>query len=284
MKNSIPLLLLIIPLTIYSKDLSKKEILQYAFTHAEEFHLIKNEMASAQSVVKEYRGKGFPTIEASVNYQLTPKQFMPYSFDMSGGSGASISSYLDQSQPWSDNDATIAGALDQMVSSFSEIDLTPAKNTVAMELSVMQPIYAQGKISKGLKIAKMYMGSLDLKYKNTQFSLSKDIINAYNGALLADQNKKVQSQAVALAQETHRLTRARLESGKGNVLDTLNSMFSLQQAKFALRDAEKNRHMAVKKLLTLASMDGDPYEIILTDSLTVIDFTITEDEAVKRLS
>ena len=78
--------------------------------------------------------------------------------------------------------------------------------------------------------------------------------------------------------------RARLESGKGNVLDTLNSRFSLQQAKLALRDAEKNRHLAVKNLLTIASMDADPDEIVLTDSLYVIDFDMTEEEAFKRLS
>lgn len=284
MKNSIPLLLLIIPLTLWGEQLSKKEILQYAFSHAEELNLIKKEIASAQSVEKEYRGKGFPTIEASVNYQLTPMQFIPYSFDMGGGSGSGISSLLDQSQPGFINDATIAGAFDQIVSSFSDLDLTPAKNTIALGLSVTQPIFAQGKISKGLKIAQMYYGSLDLKYRNTKFTLAKEITNAYNGALLADQNREVQLQAVSLAEETHRLTRARLESGKGNVLDTLNSRFSLQQAKFALRDAEKNRHLAVKNLLTIASMDTDPDEIILTDSLVVIEFNITEEEAFKRLS
>ncbi len=284
MKNRISLLLLIIPLTLFGEQFSKKEILQHAFSHAEELNLIKKEIATAQSVEKEYRGKGFPTIEASVNYQLAPKQFIPYSFDMGGGSGSGISGLLDQSQPGFINDATIAGAFDQIVSSISDFDLTPDRNTIALGISITQPIYAQGKITKGLKIAQMYYGLLDLKYKNAKFTLAKEIINAYNSALLAGQNREVQSQAVALAEETHRLTRARLESGKGNVLDTLNSRFSLQQAKFALRDAEKNRHLAVRNLLTIASMDTDPDEIILTDSLMVIEFSITEEEAFKRLS
>lgn len=284
MKNSIPLLFLMISISIYSKELTKKEVLQYAFSHAEELHLIKTELASARSVEKEYRGKGLPTIEASVNYQLAPKQFMPYSFDMNRGGGSGVSNLLDQSLPGFTNDATIAGALDQIVSSFSDIDMTPGKNTIAMELSVKQPIFAQGKISKGLKIASMYYGSLDLKYKSAKFSLARDIINAYNSALLADQNKNVQTQAVTLAEETHRLTRTRLESGKGNVLDTLNSMYSLQQAKFSLRDAEKNRNLAIKNLLTLASMEENPDDIRLTDSLVVIDFDLQENEAFKRMA
>ena len=83
-KSSIPFLLLIIPLTLSAEQLSKKEILQYAFSHSEELSMIKKELASAQSVKKEYRGKGFPTIEASVNYQLAPRQFIPYSFDIGG--------------------------------------------------------------------------------------------------------------------------------------------------------------------------------------------------------
>ena len=283
-KSSIPFLLLIIPLTLSAEQLSKKEILQYAFSHSEELSMIKKELASAQSVEKEYRGKGFPTIEASVNYQLAPRQFIPYSFDIGGGSGGGISGLLDQSVDGFINDATIAGAFDQIISSLSDFDFTPGKNTVALGLTLTQPIFAQGKISKGLKIAQVYYGLLDLKYKNAKITLAKEITNAYNSALLADQNREVRLQAVSLAEETHRLTRARLESGKGNVLDTLNSRFSLQQAKLALRDAEKNRHLAVKNLLTIASMDADPDEIVLTDSLYVIDFDMTEEEAFKRLS
>lgn len=283
MQKTISLVLLIIPLTIYGTELSKKDMLKYAFEQAEELHLIKKEIQSTQSMEKEYRAKGFPTIEASVNYQHTPKQYMPYSLGM-GGSGQSISSMIDQQQPGYTNDAAIAGALDQILSSFSDIDLTPGKNTVAMELSLTQPIFAQGKITTGLKIAQKYYTSLDLKYKNAQFSLAKDIINAYNSALLADQNKKVQIQAVALAEETHRLTKARLESGKGNVLDTLNSRYSLQQSRFSLRDAEKNRYLAIKNLLTLASMDESPDDIRLTDSLVIINFDISEAEAIKQMN
>ena len=282
MSNYVAFFLLILQFSVCSAGMSKKDVLEYAFRHSEDLLVIKNEMAAAQSMEKEYRGKGLPTVEASVNYQHAPKQFMPYSFDMEGSS-TSISSLLDPSQPGFMNDATIAGALDQIVGSFSNIDLTPPKNTVAMELSVTQPIFAQGKISKGLKIASVYHTSLDLKYRNAQFSLAKDIVNAYNGAVLADQNRKVQQEAVALAEETHRLTKARLESGKGNVLDTLNSRFSLQQAKFALRDAEKNRHMAIKNMLTLASMEVNPDVVELSDSLKIIAFELTEDDARRRM-
>jgi len=235
MRHAIFLLLLLTPFVLFSKALSKKEILAYAFEHSEDLRIIKNEKASAQALEKEYRGKGFPNVEASVNYQYAPRQYNPYSFSMGGG--GNLSGMLDQTQPGFINDATIAGALDQMISSFSELDLTPPPNTFALKLSVTQPIFAQGKISKGRKAAVIYYNTLDLKYKSTQLSLSKDIINAYNSAILADHNRNVQKQAVALAEETHRLTKARLQSGKGNTLDTLNSRYSLQQANFALREA-----------------------------------------------
>ncbi|MDO5576905.1 MAG: TolC family protein, partial [Fibrobacter sp.] len=99
-----------------------------------------------------------------------------------------------------------------------------------------------------------------------------------------NQNLKVQKQAVKLAEETHTLTKARLESGKGNVLDTLNSRYSLQRALFAFRDAEKNRYMATKQMLTIASMNANPDSVELTDSLAVIDFTLSEEEAIKIMS
>lgn len=282
MRYSILFLLLLMPLILLSKELPKKEVLIYAFEHAEDLRLIKNDIASAQSMEKEYRGKGLPTIEASVNYQYAPKQYNPYSFGIGGG-GGDVSGLLDQAQPGFMNDAKIAGALDQMISSFSEMDLTLPQNTIAMELSLKQPIFAQGKISKGLKVARMYYANLDLKYKGTQCTLAKDITNAYNSAVLAEQNKKVQQQAVVLAQETHRLTNARLTSGKGNALDTLNSRYSLQQAKFALRDAEKKRYMAVKNMLTIASMDGNPDAIELSDTLVVRNFTLTQKAAYDQM-
>ena len=284
-------ILLMIPCALFSDGLTRQDILAYAFIHSEDLRLIKNEMIAARSMEKEYRGKGFPTVEASVNYQYAPEQFMPYSIGMGGGGGPGLTEMLNGGPPMNvadyedyyANDAVIAGTLDHLLESFSNIDLTPPKNTIAMELSLTQPIYAQGKISKGKKIAKMFKNSLDMKYRDMQFTLAKDITNAYNGALLADQNLPVQKEAVALAEETHRLTRARLVSGKGNMLDTLNSRFSLQKAKFALRDAVKNRHMAIKNMLTLASMEGDPDAIELTDSLSVIDFTLSEDAALERM-
>lgn len=282
MKNHISLLLLLMPLALSSKELPKKEVLVYAFEHAEELRLIKNDIASAQSMEKEYRGKGFPIIEGSVNYKYAPKQYNPYSFDLGGG-GGNFSGLLDPTEPGFMNDAKLAGVLDQMILSFSEIDLTLPQNTVAMELSLKQPIFAQGKISKGLKVARMYYANLDLKYKGTQLTLAKDIINAYNSAILAEQNKKVQQQAVVLAEETHRLAKARLTSGKGNALDTLNSRYSLQQAKFALRDAEKNRYMAIKNVLTIASMDGDPEAIELSDTLVVRDFSLSQKAAYDQM-
>lgn len=284
MNKSISLLLLIIPITLHSMDLSKKEVLQHAFEHAEDLLLIKKEILSAQSMEKEYRGKGLPTIEASLNYKNAPKQFSPYSFGMGGASGDGVSSGLNQDLPGYENDAQIAGTLDYLLNSFSSIDLTPAPNTIAMELSLKQPIFAQGKIKTGLKIAQKYYTSLDLKYKDTQLSIAKDIINAYNGALLAKQNRKVQKEAVDLAEETHRLTIARLESGKGNVLDTLNSRYSLQQSKLTLRDAEKNYYMAIRNLLTLASMDANPDDINLTDSLVIIDFGVDKQDALQQLT
>lgn len=278
MKSSILFLLLLIPISIFSEKLSKNDVLTYAFKHSENLRIIENEMASAQSLEKEYRGKGLPTIEASVNYKYAFNQYNPYSFDI--GDAGNLSAMIDQDQPGFMNDATIAGALDQILSSFSDIELTPPPNAVAMELSLTQPIYAQGKISRGRKAAKMYHDNLTLKYENTKLTLAKEITNAYNSAILADQNHKVQKQAVSLAQETHKLTKARLESGKGNVLDTLNSKYSQQQSKFELREAEKNRYMAFKKLFTLASMDKDPDSIELTDSLAVVEFTISEGEAI----
>ena len=283
MKQVLWFLFLLIPCTSIGKEYSKRDVLAHAFIHSEDLKVIKEEIEAAQSMKREYFGKGLPSIEASVNYQHTPQQYMPYSFSLAGTGETSIISMLDQTEPGFKNAATIAGALDQILSSLSSIDLTPKKNTIAAGLSLTQPLFAQGKITKGVKLATIYNLSLDLKYNHTRYALARDIVNAYNSAVLAEQNKEVRLQAVTLAEETHRVARARLESGKGNVLDTLNSKYSLQQAVIALREAQKNRRLAIKNMLTVASLDANADEIVLTDSLVVIPFTLTENEARERM-
>ncbi len=268
-----------IPILIYaasafSVELSREEILNHAFENSETLSQIDTDREIAESIRREYTGKAFPEINGFVNYEHKLKSYNP----MEMGDLPSVSSYLDDTEPGHANDAIIAGAFDKAFSSF---DLTPKKNTFAFGVEIAQPIFAQGKVFTGIEIAEVYAETIEQKYQAGQFALAKEITNSYNGALLAQQNIVIQEQAVELAEESHRLTKARLFSGNGNVLDTLNTKFLLQRSEFALRQATKDRRLAVEKMLTEASWEIDPDEVELSGSLELKELNLTQDEAME---
>jgi len=268
--------ILICAITTFAIELSREDILVHAFDNSEALSQINTDREIAGSMRREYTGKAFPEINGFANYEHKLRSYNP--FDM--GVLPSIAEMMDDTQPGYDNDIIIAGAFDN---AFSSIDFTPQKNTFAFGIEIAQPIFAQGKVFTGIEIAEVFAETIEQRYQAAQFTLAKGITNSYNGALLAQQNIAIQQQAVELAQESHRLTKARLFSGSGNVLDTLNTRFLLQKSEFALRQAKKDRRLAVEMMLTEASWEIDADSVILSDSLTMKEFTLSQEEALEQV-
>ncbi len=273
-------ILLSMTLALYSKELSRADLLRAAFENSEVLKQIEQERSIATSIKKEYFGKGLPTIEGVAQYEHKLKSYNPFDFAL-GGAGGSLTDALTEDATM--DEQIIAGAFDKMTAGFSTIDLTPKKNSAAFGVKISQPIFAQGKVFTGVKIANVYAQGIEQKYEAGQFRLAKEITNSYNGALLAHANIHIQEQAVELAEETHRLTKAKQSTGRGTVLDTLNTRYSLQSARFALRSAKKDKQLAVQNMLTIASLDTDPESVILTDTLERLTFDLSKENAFAQL-
>ncbi len=275
-------ILLILTLLLYSliaKEYKYEEILEHAFNNSPTLKNIEKDREITKSMRKEYFGKGFPVIEGNFNVQHQPEQYYPFELDFGASTGSSVLSYLDPAAPGYTNDATVAGALDNLINSFANIDMSPKKNTVAMDLSLTQPLFAQGKVVTGLKIAKVYLATLDLKYEEAKLTLAKDIKTGYDAVLLAIQNFEINNQAVELAEKTHNITKLRFVNGKGTLLDTLNSQYELQKAILNRRDAQKNKILAMKKLFTLANINERSEVATLIGVLDNSEFSLSKKDA-----
>jgi outer membrane protein TolC len=282
-------LILSTALFLTATEYSRKDILSHAFENSEALAQIDQERKVTESMKKEYFAKAFPSIKGNVYYEHALKSYNPYGMDMGlGGGEGTVTDALNTSageDPTSVNTGNYinAGALDQLLAGFSSFDLSPKKNTASVGVSVTQPIFAQGKVGTGLKMAEVYAQTIEYKYQEAKFEVAKEILNSYNGALVAEEYVNIQTQAVELATETHRLTKARFTSGQGNQLDTLNSQFSLVGAKFSLRDSKKNRRLAIKNMMTIASLDVIPDSVKLSDSLSLPNFSLTKEEALGKM-
>lgn len=272
-----------ISFALIAKEYRYEDILDHAFNNSPTLKMIEKDKEITKSMKKEYLGKGFPVIEGNFNVQHQPKQYYPFELNFGESGGTTVSSMLDPNEPGYVNDATIAGAIDQLMLSFAGIDMSPKKNTIAMDLALTQPLFAQGKVVTGLKIAKVYLEILDIKYEEAKLTLAKDIKSGYDATLLATLNMQIANEAVVLAKKSHSLTKLRYESGKGNLLDTLNSQYELQNKILNRREALKKRDLAIKNLFTLANLNESVEGVTLVGQLEDLNFSLSHKEALTQM-
>ncbi|MCL1945925.1 MAG: TolC family protein [Chitinivibrionia bacterium] len=263
------------------REMSRNDVLKYAFENSDGLAQLKAEREKIEFMRKEYYGKAFPDINAAINYLRAPdlneKPETPPTFHNVLLEAQKSPENTDGAAP-SFYDMTLAGMLDGAMAGLADkLGAMNAKNTFQWEISATQPIFVQGKVKTGLKIAGIALKTLDEQYKGAQFDLAQKIIDAYNGALLAQQNAVIQQDALVIAEESHRLALAKFQSGNGSALDTLNTKFAYQQAVLRLSEANMGKRLALKSLANAASLDNET--IILRDSLTVPEFNMSEDSA-----
>jgi len=273
------LALVVFAMPVFSEKLmSRRDVLKYAFENSDGLARIQAEREKVVEMRREYYGKAFPDINAAFNYVFAP--------DLNGDSPSfvdGIAPFLrtgateDEPTPadWFINDMALAKAIDGALGGMAS--MMSAKNTLMWEISATQPIFAQGKVRTGLRIADIALETVDEQYREAQFNLAQQIINAYNAALMAQQNLIIQQDALVIAEESHRLALARFNSGRGTVLDTLNTRFAVQQAVLRLREAEKGHRLSIKSLANAAALPNDNFT--LSDTLVIPHFNLSEEAA-----
>ena len=253
------------------KQMSRRDVIRHAFENSDGLARIQAEREKTEEMRREYYGKAFPDINAAINYLFSP--------DLNSSSP----SFLEAIEPhlmenpgeWLPNDMALANAIDNALGGMSS--MMNAKNTLMWEISATQPIFAQGKVKTGLRIADLALRMVDEQYREAQFALAQKIANTYNAALMAQQNLLIQQDALVIAEESHRLALARFHTGRGTALDTLNTRFSVQQAVLRLREAEMQNRLSMKNLANTANLPDENFT--LSDTLAVVFFGVDEETA-----
>jgi len=276
------LVLVVIQLTGASaKTYSLDALLEMGFENSEEIRIVEQEMKKAESLEKEYYGKALPTIAFNSNYQYAHKSFNPLATGEGMGDEFSIAEYL-QSQGISvsaePGSYIIAGMLDGMLGS-----LTPKKNQASAGISLQQPIFAQGKVLTGLKIAKLYNRSLLCKWQDTKMGVKAKITKLFYATLLAQRNEEAQKNAVSLATEAHRIAVLRLQAGNGTELDTLNSRLHLENSLNSYQEAQKSRRMALDALVKSAGIAEKLDAVQLDGDFPDEEYAVELDSAITRV-
>jgi len=249
--------------------MTRNDVLRHAFNNSESLAQLQAERKRTELMRNEHQSAAFPQINAAFNYAFMPD--LNDTPDVPSFSGM----MTEAASPY---DHILAGGLDGIYGALGSMS---PKNALQWELNATQVLFAQGKIRTALRIAETALQIVDLRLESAKFELAESVVNAYNGALMAQQNKRIQNEALGIAEESHRIALARFSAGRGSALDTLNTRLAHQQAILRLREAEMGKRIALKQLATAASMEND--NIVLLDSLTVPQFSMTEEQAWARM-
>lgn len=276
-----------------AREYTLDELVSESMRTSREIKKIESELVKTEEQIWEAKGGAFPKISASANYQYAWDQYSPFVFTgdmaMPTDSTATLIHQIYQQMgapaaPLDAGDSAIALYLDMVFGGFNELfDIELPRNTLALSLSLQQPLFAQGKVMVGLRIAREYRQTILCKYDAARQKVKADATKLFYGGLLAKRNFQIRQAAVGLSEEVHRLSVLRQSVGKGSVVDTLSSRLRLEQARMELRKARGELHTAYDALIKQAGLTESVGEFSVAGEFPNGEYDITLEDALQGL-
>ena len=262
------------------------DLIRLGLARSNQVKAVEEEIAKTDARVKEAYGGAFPKFDLSANYQYAFKQYDPFSTGDGGTGEMSIVQALEDSSVDRDDEPgayLVGGAVDAMMSEFSDMIPDTKDQTIALTLSLNQPIFAQGKIGLGIRIAKAYKQSLQLKYEAAEQEVRASITKSFYAALLARENLRIQEETIQLAEASHRLSVLRLSLGKSSELDTLTSRLNYEKALIERQDALSKQRMAFEALLKQSGISESVETFSIEGAFPAEAYSIPPDDALAQM-
>ena len=224
-------------------------------------------------------GSALPVITASFDIDHEIKQFIPYTIVGEEGRLAKSRTFALERAP-ADNSYTTSPW--QEPTAF-EYALARPRNNLTAALSLRQPLFSQGKTFINMKIARARQSQLVCKYEEARDGVKSETIKMFFRLLLEQQRVEINKKRCALAEETHRLTKANYTFGRARELDTLTSLLRLEQARIDARRAEGERRRASQTMIVQCGLVLPPEDFWVEGTFPEPVFFITLDEAIVQL-
>jgi outer membrane protein TolC len=270
------------------------ELVSEALRTSPEIKKVESELAKTEAQVWEARGRALPSITASANYQYAWETFNPLGAGMDFGGGDPSASDLlqdsllmvlgDPSSSWQER--TLAGGLYGVTAGFdslANISFETPRNTIALNLSLNQPIFAQGKVRIGLSIAREYRTSLLCKFDAARQATKAQITKLFYAALLAQTAAEIQRSSLEIARESHRIALAKQAVGKASEIDTFGTRLSIEETTMGLRKAEGDKRATFAVLIKQAGLEDTVEGFSVRGEFPADNYHISLAEALERM-
>jgi len=205
--------------------ISLEESIEMARRNNKELLMAAEEVSKADETYKDVRGMLLPQLNLQGGYNLNTT-YLP---DSATGGMPSVSSMLDADTA-TDNENTIAGALDGIVGSL--MPSSPQKEgSLAMQLKMDQVLFLGGKLINGIRAVDRFRSVQRLSYSVKEQEVILATTQIFYQSILAGKLAEIQEEGLATAQR--HLTRVELLSAEGQV-----SEFDLLRARLEVAKLE----------------------------------------------
>jgi len=235
--NIAVLLIMVIP-SWSGQIYTREEAVKIALEKASSIQEAEQSLQSATAQVDQAYGNAYPSIDLSVQYART--------FGVSDvEQSTSISEMLDASADM--NDHIIAGTLDGMMYGLSA--MKGFRWGTQVGLSANQVLYAQGKVTTGTKIAKVYKRLSEVSLDQAKLQVRFDVEKAFDQVIYLDSAVAIYEASIEQAKKHLDFVNQSFESGLVGELDRVRAELQVDELSSGLESTKKKQLLAKNALL-----------------------------------
>lgn len=271
--NIVSILLMTIP-SWSGQIYSREEAIQIALEKASSIQEAEQSLKSAVAQVDQAYGNAYPSIDLSVQYAR--------SFGVSDVNKTSdISNMLDDAADA--NDKILAGTLDGLMYGLNAMSGFRWGTQVA--LSANQILYAQGKVTTGTKIAKVYKRLSEVSLDQAKIQIRFDVENAFDQVIYLDSAVAIYEASIEQAQKHLDFVNQSFQSGLVGELDQIRAQLQVDELTSGLENTKKQQILARNALLNTM---GLPWTADVSFQGTLLDpqtaTTVIPDTSMAQIS
>lgn len=227
---------------------TKEEAIKIALEKSSSIQEAEQSVKSASAQVDQAYGYAYPSVDLSVQYART--------FGVSDvQKSSSISEMLDPTAPGVMNDYILGGVLDGVTYGLNA--MKGFRWGTQVGITANQVLYAQGKVSTGTKIAKVYKNLSQTSLEQAKIKVKFEVETAFDQLIYLDSAVVIFEASIAQAQKHLDFVTQAFESGLVGELDWIRAQLQIDELSSGLESTKKKQVLAKNALLNTM---GLPYE------------------------
>ncbi len=262
-KISIILLVAVIAVSGYSRELTLKEAVEIALKNSYQLKAEQRKLKSKELEYKEAKGLRWPTITFSEMFMRTnvPGWAMMNELNQQRLTMNSSAKYVDMT-----SFNTLLGQ------PLFKPPTYPEWNNWQTKIQFQVPIWAGGKIGTGIQMRKKEFEAAKFDLERTKQKVIYDVSKAYYGALLAKDAIKLAKQAYKSVKKHYDTAKLMYDNGLAIYADVLRAKVYLTRVKSKIEEAQNQYLIAKRGLLLAMGLDEvDPAQIEVVGELKFAD-------------